>query len=123
MLQFFREGGWGMWPVLVFGLVLLGTAARYAWDGEAVRLRFAVAVGAVLTVSMLHAMLTNVAAVFSYVQDPERVPDSGLSRIVFTGLMESTRPGIMGGAMLSLGLVLVSIGVYRSSRRELRAVA
>lgn len=123
MLQFFVEGGWGMWSVLVFGLVMLGSAGRYAFDGEPARLRFALAVGAVLVVSMTHAMLTNVAAVFSYVQDPERAPDAELARIVFTGLMESTRPGALGGAILTLGLVLVAIGVYRGSRRELRAVA
>jgi len=122
MLQFFVEGGWGMWAVLVFGLVLLATAGRYAFDGEPARLRFALAVSAVLLVSMTHAMLTNVAAVFWYVQDPERVPDGELSRTVFIGLMESTRPGALGGALLTLGLVLVAIGVYRGARRELRAV-
>lgn len=122
MLQFFVEGGWGMWSVLVFGLVLLATAGRYAFDGEPARLRFALAVSAVLLVSMTHAMLTNVAAVFWYVQDPERVADDELSRTVFIGLMESTRPGALGGALLTLGLVLVAIGVYRGARRELRAV-
>lgn len=123
MLYFFQEGGWGMFPVLAFGLVLLATAARYAWDSEPVRLRFAIAMSAVLVVTMTHAMLTDVAAVFSYVSDPANVSDADLTRTVFTGLMESTRPGALGGAMLSLALVLVAVGVYRSSRRELRAVA
>jgi hypothetical protein len=123
MLEFFREGGFGMYPVTVFGLILLWTAGRYAWDGEAIRLRFAVAMSALLVVSTLHAMLTDVAQVFWYVQDPERAADSELARIVFTGLMESTRPGALGGALLTLALVLVAIGVYRSSSRELRATA
>jgi len=121
MMSFFVEGGWGMWPVLVFGLVLLGTAGRFAWDGEPARLRFALAVAATLLVAMTHAMLTNVAAVFWYVQDPERAPDAELARTVFTGLMESTRPGALGGALLTLGLVLVAVGVYRAGRPELRA--
>lgn len=121
MLQFFREGGWGMWPVLVFGLVMLVTAARYAWDFEPARLRFVVATAAVVIVAMTHAMLTDVAQVFWYVSDPERVSDADLARIVFTGLMESTRPGALGGALVTLALVLVAIGVYRGGRRELRA--
>ena len=40
MLEFFHEGGWGMYPVLVLGLMLMVSAARYALDGEPVRLRF-----------------------------------------------------------------------------------
>lgn len=122
MLDFFREGGWGMYPVLIFGLLLLGTSARYAWDGEPARLRFAIALCALLVVASLHAMLLDVAQVLWYVQSPERVADDDLVRVVFTGLMESTRPGALGGALLTLALVLVAIGVYRSGRRELRAV-
>jgi hypothetical protein len=123
MLQFFREGGWGMYPVLVFGLVMLATAARYAWDFEPARLRFVVATAMVVIVSMTHAMLTDLAQVLWYVSDAERVPDAELTRTIIVGLMESTRPGGLGGALLALALVLVAIGVYRGGRRELRAAA
>lgn len=123
MLEFFREGGWGMYPVLVFGLVMLATAARYAWDFEPARLRFVVATAMVVIVSTAHAMLTDLAQVLWYVSEPERVPDAALTRTIITGLMESTRPGGLGGALLSLALVLVAIGVYRGGRRELRAAA
>ena len=30
MMEHFREGGWGMFPVLAFGLVLLAAAIKYA---------------------------------------------------------------------------------------------
>ncbi len=123
MIDFFREGGFGMYPVLVFGLVLLVSAGRYAFDGEPVRLRFAVAMCFVVGLASLHGMLTDVAAVFSYVQDPVRAPDSELTRIVFTGLMESTRPGALGGALLALAAALLAVGVYRAGARELRATA
>jgi hypothetical protein len=29
-----QDGGWGMWPVLVFGLLTIVGAARFAWRGE-----------------------------------------------------------------------------------------
>lgn len=29
-----RDGGWGMWSVLVFGVLALVGAARFAWRGE-----------------------------------------------------------------------------------------
>lgn len=120
MGQFFLEGGWGMFPVTAFGVVMILAAARFAFDGEMLRLRFVGAMGVVLSAAMIHAMLTNVAAVFSYVQDPTRVPDSDLLRTICLGFMESTRPGALGGAMLVLALVLVAVGTSRSTARELR---
>jgi hypothetical protein len=37
--------------------------------------------------------------------------------------MESTRPGALGGALLVLALVLVSVGVYRAGQKEIRLSA
>lgn len=123
MVQFFIEGGFGMFPVLIFGLLTLAAAARYAFDPERPRLRLGLALGAVLVTTMLHAMLTDVAAVFAHVADPALTPDAELTRTVFVGLMESTRPGVMGGALLGLALVLSTVGVARAGQRELRARA
>ena len=123
MMNLFAEGGWGMFPVLVFSLVLCVSAGRYAWEPVAARLRFIVAMSVLLVTAIGHAMLTNVAAVFAFVQDPELVANDQLTRIVFTGLMESTRPGALGGALLVLSLVLVCVGVYREGRKELRLAA
>ena len=43
MKTFFVEGGWGMFPVLLVGLVVLYASIRYLVDGEPVRLRFILA--------------------------------------------------------------------------------
>jgi hypothetical protein len=29
-----QDGGWGMWPILVFGTLAIVAAARFAWRGE-----------------------------------------------------------------------------------------
>lgn len=34
MYEAFRAGGWGMFPILVFGLILLATAIKYATKPE-----------------------------------------------------------------------------------------
>lgn len=116
MLDFFVEGGWGMWPTLALGLVMLGSAAKYSNEPHPARLRFLAAVGITLTVAMTHAMLTGVAATLWYVQDPERAPDAQFWRVLATGLKESSRAGAMGGAFLVLALVLVCVGLYREGR-------
>jgi hypothetical protein len=121
MIEFFQEGGFGMYPVLVFGLVLIGTAGRYAWDGEPMRLRVALALAVLLIVTVAHATWTDLAAVFDHISDPARTPEAELTRTLFVGLKESTRPGALGGALLSFALMLVCVGVYRGARRELRA--
>jgi hypothetical protein len=119
MVQFFVEGGWGMYPVLVMGLLLIGSSIRYAIDTEPVRLRFIAAISLALVVTMVHATWTCFAAVFHYL---EQSKDEQLARSLMTGLMESTRPATLGGALLVVGLILVAAGVYRSGRRELRAL-
>ncbi|MDB4996906.1 MAG: hypothetical protein JWM74_4338 [Myxococcaceae bacterium] len=34
MVEFFRDGGWGMYPTLFFGVLMVGVAARYALTPE-----------------------------------------------------------------------------------------
>jgi hypothetical protein len=71
--QFMREGGWGMWPILVLGLVALASATRYAIRPEVDCVRFIAALWLTLLVAVVHATVTDVAAVFRYFEDPGRV--------------------------------------------------
>lgn len=119
MWQYFVEGGWGMYPTTVFGLVLLWAAGRYAWDLQPARLRFSVAMAIVVLVSAFNSVLTAVQATLWYVTDPARTPDAGFARTLATGLKESIGPGALGGLVLTLAAVLVAVGVYRSGRKEL----
>jgi hypothetical protein len=121
MGEFFMEGGWGMYPVLVLGGILVVSAARYAMDGEPVRLRFVVALCLSLVASIATACTADVAKVFFYLESPDRVPDALFLRILAEGLKESSRPAMLGLPLLGLALIAVSIGLYRTGRRELAA--
>jgi hypothetical protein len=121
MGQFFIEGGWGMYPVLVLSLIVVASAGRYAFDGEPVRLRFITATSLTLLVFIAGASTACVAKVFWFLESPERVPDAQFVRIFAEGLKESSRPALLGLPLLSVALILVSIGVYRVDRRELAA--
>jgi hypothetical protein len=121
MRDFFVEGGWAMYPVLILGLVLLGSTARFAIDLEPVRLRFITALSLALAVFIAAGLVINTAAVFFYLQSEERVPDAMYLRILAEGLKEASRPANLGLPLLGLGLIFVSIGFYRSGRRELSA--
>jgi hypothetical protein len=119
MVHFFVEGGFGMYPVLVMGLMLIWAAARYAIDTEPVRLRFIGALALALVITMVHATWMCMAAVFHYL---EQAREEHLVRSLMTGLMESTRPATLGGALLAIALILVAVGAYRSGQRELHAL-
>jgi hypothetical protein len=121
MGDFFMEGGWGMYPVTIVGVILVVSAARYALDGEAVRLRFVVALSLALVASIATACTADMAKVFFYLESPERVPDAMFLRVLVEGMKESSRPAVLGLPLLGLALIAVSIGVYRTGRRELVA--
>ncbi len=121
MIEFFKEGGWGMWPVLVLGLVMVGSAGRYVMDREPVRLRFVKATSFALLTAIALATLTDVAQVLWYISDEARAPADQRIAIFIEGMKECTRPGALGLGLLELALVLVAIGVYRGGRRELDA--
>ena len=65
-----------MWPVLLLGLVALASATRYAIRPERLCLRFVAVLWVTLVVAVVHATVTDLAAVFRYFEDPARAPDS-----------------------------------------------
>lgn len=117
-MEFMREGGWGMFPVLLFGSIGLGAAVRYAIRPTPRALAFTAAMWITCLVSVGHAMLTNVAAVLTFVEDATRVPDAQFWRIIATGLKESSRPGALGGIFLSLVPLCIAVGLLRARPTE-----
>jgi hypothetical protein len=114
LVQFWCEGGWGMWTVLLFGCASLGASVRYAMAPGRGRLAFTAALTVTTLISMALAVWTNVAAVMSFLEDPARVPDAEVTRVLFQGLKEASRPGTLGGVLLTLVALVAAVGVRRS---------
>jgi hypothetical protein len=110
---FMREGGWGMWPILLLGLLTLGSAARYAARPVAHTVGFIAALWVAIASVVGHAVLTDVATVFRVVAS-EEVTDAQLTRVLLIGLMESTRPAALGAFFLTLIPLLVAVGLWRA---------
>jgi hypothetical protein len=111
--EFMHEGGWGMYPILLIGIVALASATRYAIRPERLCLRFVAVLWVTLLTAVVHATVTDVAAVFRYFEDPVRAPDNQIVRMLFMGLKESTRPAALGGIFLTLVPLLAAVGIYR----------
>jgi hypothetical protein len=118
MIEFFKEGGWGMWPILVLGLVTLGASIRFASKPDARQVGFLGAMGLATFISIVHATWTDFGAVFNAVSDEKIVPEAQMTRILFEGLKECTRPGALGGALLVFASILFAVGVLRLGRVE-----
>lgn len=116
-MDFMVEGGVGMWPVLVFGLVTLVASARYAWRPAQGRLGFSVGMIVTTLSATVHTTWIDLGSVFRYLESPERAPDAEIVRILMVGLKESTRPGALGGIFVTLALLLVSIGLQRKQAK------
>jgi hypothetical protein len=118
MLMFFIEGGFVMWPLLVLGLLMVGSASRYLIDGEPIRLRFLVFLGLALLATTALATVMDISMVLTHIAD---VPPEDKFTLLAIGLKESSRPAILAFGLLGLALDLVAIGAYRVGRRELKA--
>jgi hypothetical protein len=119
MVEFFRDGGVAMYPVLVVGVLLLGNGVLYAVDQEPVRLRLLTVLSLVLLGFSAEGLVIDSATVFSAVASGKFPEPPNL--ILLQGLKESTRPLILGLTLWSLALTFVAVGVYRAGQRELRA--
>lgn len=114
MSQFFRDGGWGMYPTLIFGVAALALAALFLARPGVARLEKVMArmESATFLAGSL-GFLTGLHTTLTYVFGSE-VPQEDRLRIFVAGLLESSN-----NLLLAIGLLVLSRLV--SSAAMLRA--
>lgn len=117
MVEFFNEGGVGMWVILFVGVALLGAAGRFAARPSRRQVAPLGAMALATVISIVHSTWIDFGAVFGALSDEKRVPDAMMMRVLFEGLKESTRPGAFGGAVLTVAAVLFAVGLLRMEPR------
>ncbi|HEY3820545.1 MAG TPA: hypothetical protein VGL81_25440 [Polyangiaceae bacterium] len=116
LYRLFRDGGWSMFAVVLFGLVALATAAFYAARPDAKHEGFVRWMCWATLWSILAGMCSDFATVFRVVCE---IDDwNKRSQILFEGSAESLSPGIMGFVLLSLTALLTSVGRRRLDARK-----
>lgn len=120
MVQLFREGGWGMFPTLAFGLLLLLVAARYAMRPERRFVPLLLGLGTVTLASGALGFVTGLMATFRYIGG---VPASE-RYIALIGVGESLVNVAFALVFVVLAATAASVGAWRLSRvLETRALA
>jgi hypothetical protein len=123
MMTLFREGGFPIWFLLVFGALLLLAGARFAWRPDSNRLRLALALGVATLFTALTAICADLATVGH--QAPAylaRHPEMTLASVLLQGMAESLSPAIIGFTVLTLAALFIALGFYRESPERERSL-
>jgi hypothetical protein len=115
--QNWQDGGWGMWPILVFGVLSVIGAARFAWRGEHDLTGFVRWMLVTTGSSALLGFSAGMHAVFNYLRREEpaevaKVADWRI-RILFEGTKEASNCLSFGLLLITLSCLLLAIGFRR----------
>ncbi|MEQ9502343.1 MAG: hypothetical protein RIT81_36065 [Deltaproteobacteria bacterium] len=116
MLEFMRAGGFGIWIVLLFGIITLFSSARFALKPDDGRVGFLRGMSAATVFSIFTAVSSNLAMVMWRVPNVDELgksPDVHL--IVMMGIAEALTPAILGSAFLTLAWLMIAVGHRRNA--------
>ncbi len=115
MLAFLREGGWGMYPMLILGLIALVNAIRFA-AGRAPAVRGMVeSINSAVLFLGLTSFVTGLIATGSYLAKHELKDDELLFTMVM-GLKESLSNLVLAFGLVCLVHIALAVGRYRLER-------
>ncbi|HMI89337.1 MAG TPA: hypothetical protein VK550_34910 [Polyangiaceae bacterium] len=111
MWEHFVMGGWAMWFILLFGVLTVGAAARFAWRGEHQLSQFIRWMTLTTLASSFLGWGTAMIKVLSYVVH-QATPDERWL-ILVEGTMEALNVPTFGLLFMVLACLLLAVGYRR----------
>jgi hypothetical protein len=111
MIEFFKDGGWSMFVILLFGGISLATGAYHAARPDGRHEGFLKWMCAATLCATLAGLASDFGATFKATSKIEELNLRG--QITTEGLAESMSPAVMGFVLLSLAMFLGAIGRRR----------
>jgi hypothetical protein len=112
MLDFFRAGGFNMFPLTVFGIALVITAIKFARNADAQRLSLIRALTTTIVFATILGVAAGLASTAHYVvEHPEAAKDP--LPYLLQGFAETMTNVLLGGSFVVLAWLLVAVGVRR----------
>ena len=120
MQDAFRLGGWGMYPTLFVGLVLIFAAARFAASPVRGRMPTIIGLGVLTT---FVATLGFVTGVIRTLLAANELEPNAPGHVVIVGIGESLHNIGLGLCELVLATLLVVVGLSRRGAKDASAAA
>jgi hypothetical protein len=111
MLDAFRLGGWGMYPTLIAGIILMFSAIQYARHPDRGRLRVVRFLGVLVILTSCLGFVTGVIKTCTGVT-PELGPDLGMTVVI--GVGESLNNIGLGLVWLVMATIVATLGASRA---------
>lgn len=110
MLDFFRAGGFNMYALAAFGLVMIPQAALFARNADAQRLSLIRALTWAVVCCTIVGFMAGLASTAKYVVAH---PEAPALPSLLQGFAESTANIVLGGSIAVIAWLLVAVGVRR----------
>jgi hypothetical protein len=117
MLDFFRAGGFAMFPLTVLGIALLITGIKFARNADAQRLSLIRALTTTIVFAMILGVASGLASTAKFVATQ---PDGQKEPLPYLlqGFAETMTNVILGGSFVVLTWILVAVGVRRMPKEN-----
>lgn len=112
IIHAFQEGGWGMWPTLIFGTAALALAVRHAVSPKKELLPLILGVGSATIFAGWLGMTIGVMTSIRYVQN-HPLPERGA--ILMIGVGESLQNIALALVLSVLVALMTGFGSWRGS--------
>ena len=112
MLDFFRAGGFNMFPLTVFGIALLVTGIKFARNADAQRLSLIRALTTTIAFCTIIGVAAGLASTAKFVASEPEAQKEPLTYLLM-GFAETMTNVILGGSFVVLTWILVAVGVRR----------
>lgn len=116
--EFYRDGGWGMYPVTVFGFLLVAACSLYALRLRPHHARLSRVLGGTTLMAGVLGTATGVCNTAFYLQKVEQAKQV---EIFALGLQESLHNIILALLFVIIASLVASAGILRDARAKAAA--
>jgi len=116
MLDFFRAGGFNMFPLTFFGIAMLVTGVQFARNADPHRLALIRALTVTIAFCTIIGVAAGLASTAKFVATPEGQKEP-LSFLLL-GFAETMTNVMLGGSFAVLTWILVAVGVRRMPKEN-----
>jgi hypothetical protein len=114
MREFFHEGGFGMYPTALFGIISLILAVWYAWKPSARMLPLVRGLGAAALLAGVLGTVMGIKSTIAGIMGTAELAGERLGVVALAGLYESSNNLVLALVLVVFVVLAVGVGGFRS---------